>query len=140
MRRASVLGRVVVALAQTAVILAAAPALANSIFDYSGFSNASVMLGDRTFRIYVNKSRNTLLLEAAMKDMGKSPSAWADADWQAAAAAFVRPIGCVVPQTVPLSRLGAAWEATYLCPVGVDLPTLVKQQSAALKDGGALKP
>ena len=123
-----------------AAVLAAPGALANSVLDYSGFSNASVSLGDRTFRIYVHKSRNTFLLQPAWKDMGRQPTAWPDADWQTAAAALVRPVGCAVPQTVPLARWGATWEATYLCPLGIDLPALVKQQAAALRGGAALHP
>lgn len=128
-------------LALAAGLAVSAPALANSIFDYGGgfaFSDASVMLGDRTIRVYVHKSRNTLLLQPAVKELGRDPSNWPDADWQAAAAAFVRPLGCVIPQTLPLAR--ATWEATYLCPAGIDLPALVKRQGQAVKDGAPLRP
>jgi hypothetical protein len=116
-------------------------AQANSLFDYgTGLSNASVKLGDRTFRIYLHKSRNTFLLEPAMKDMGGDPAHWPEADWQAAAATFVRPLGCVVSQTTPILRSGGAWEAIYYCPLGIDLPAVVQQQGDALRTGAPLKP
>ncbi|HEX7760305.1 MAG TPA: hypothetical protein VF459_12435 [Caulobacteraceae bacterium] len=139
MRGRTVLGQAAFALTATAAVLAGAPALANSLFDYGGFSNASVVMGDNTFRIYVHKSRNTFVLEAAMKDFAKRPNTWPQSDWQAAANSFVRPLGCVVPQTVSIGP-GVAWEATYLCPLGVDLPALVKQQGEAVKGGAALRP
>jgi hypothetical protein len=51
---------------------------------------------------------------------------------------IVAPIGCGISDIRPLWRSGAAWEATYVCPAGVDLVALVKEQRPALKQGEQL--
>jgi hypothetical protein len=114
----------------------------SSIFDFGlGFSEATVVVGDNTFRIYTNKrGKSTIALEPAMKDMGKNPATWPLPVWRAAAEKFVAPVGCGISDVVAIARNGGAWEATYVCPAGVDLKALIRAQTRDLQQGVPIHP
>ena len=129
--------------AVAAALLAATDAeSASSIFDFGlGLSEATVTVEGKTFRIYTNKrGRDSILLQAAIKDSlgGMNPAAWPLADWRRAAETLVAPVGCGIEDVAAVTRIGASWEATYVCPPGVDLRALIREQSADLKQGAPL--
>ena len=115
------------------------PAAASSIFDYGmGMADARVPMGDSAFNIWIAKGRPTFLIEPAMKTVLGGGGHYPDPVWRVVAEAFVQSIGCGISEVRPLSRMGAAWEATYVCPTGVDLIALVREQRDALKHGERL--
>ncbi|HEY5070525.1 MAG TPA: hypothetical protein VII63_00695 [Caulobacteraceae bacterium] len=101
-------------------------------------SDATVVLGPITFRIYVHPTENTLLIQPAMKNVGQAASHLPLAKWRQVAEAFVSPIGCGISDVRSVTKMGATWEAAYLCPPGVDLRALVKAQRVELQRGAAL--
>ena len=115
-------------------------ARANGFDDYPRASGVGVQAGGHDFRIFVHGARNTLLLEPDAADMGRAALYWADDAWRAAARTFLAPFGCAVAGMTRVTRAGPAWEATYYCPLGTDLPALVRQQAAATASPEQPKP
>jgi hypothetical protein len=117
----------------------ASNASAASLLSYGwGLSDATVTVGSHTFRIYVHPRDDTLLIQAAMKDMGANPSKWLLREWRTAAETLVTPVGCGISEVRAMARMGASWEATYVCPPGVDLRALIKAQRHDLQQGAQL--
>lgn len=113
-----------------------APAGANSILDYgSHMADAHVPMDDSFFNVWVNRRRDTLLIEPSMKTALAGAAHFPDLTWRIVSEAFVAPIDCTITDIRPLSRIGAAWEATFACPEGVDLHALVKAQRSDLVKG-----
>jgi len=109
----------------------AGAARANTVGDYPRQADISAQSNTHALRIYIHGGRNTFLLQPSPADMNRAALYWPDADWRSAANDLVRPLGCAVVRMTRLSRAGPAWEATYYCPLGTDLPALVRQQAAA---------
>jgi hypothetical protein len=127
------------ALACVLAALAAGPAAANSMWDYGmKFSDATVIIGSDPIRIYVHKSRNTFMMQPAMSTIMGGGGHFPESTWRLAAEKFVYNIGCGISDVVAFSKAGATWEATYVCPDGVDLRALVAAQRDALKHGEPL--
>jgi hypothetical protein len=105
-------------------------ARANGVGDYPRASDAGVQVGEHEFRIFLHGARNTVLFEPDLGDMNRAALYWDDDQWRVAAKTFLQPFGCAVARVVRISRAGPAWEATYYCPLGTDLPSLVREQSA----------
>ena len=123
-------------LAVAVIAAAAAPASANGILDYSWtMADARVPMGDTAFNVWIQKKRDTILIEPSMKTVMGGGGHYPDNVWRTVAEGFVSPIGCGVSDVVPLSRAGAAWEATFVCPAGVDLHALARAQRDDLKRG-----
>lgn len=121
-------------------LLVASPSQGSSLFDYGwGQADARVPMGQTAFNIWVHKHRPTVLLEPAAKTVFSGGGHYPDPVWRIVAEAFVSPIGCTISQVRPLSRAGAAWEATYTCPAGVDLIALAAAQRDSLKHGDPLR-
>ena len=121
------------------LVALAPPAIANSPFDYGwGMADAHVPMGDTFFNVWVQKTRNTILLEPSVKTALVGGGHYPDTTWRTVAEAFVQPVGCGISEVRPLLRIGAAWEATYVCPDGVDLRSLVKSQRPLLQHGAKL--
>ena len=108
---------------------------ANSVLDYHGYSDASVALAEDTFRIYVNKNWNTFLIQPAMSVVVRGGGHFPITTWRIVAEKFVYPVGCGISDLRALSKMGASWEATYVCPASVDLLALVNAQRADLRRG-----
>lgn len=124
------------------LILAAASAQAASLLSYPmNWGQATVHDEGRTFKLWVHPKENRILLEASLGEaMLNNPSKWPIEYWRHAAETFVTPAGCGIEDVAAHWRAGGAWEATYVCPPGVDLRALVNAQSAALKKGLPLQP
>jgi len=117
----------------------ASTAAASSLFDYGwGMADARIPMNDAAFNIWIAPHRPTFLIEPAMKTVMGGGGHFPDPVWRTVAEAFVQPIGCGISEVRPLSRMGAAWEATYVCPGDVDLIHLVREQRDALKRGERL--
>lgn len=89
-------------------------------------------------KIYAHPRDPMLLLQPAF---GRGFHATGEAAiflWRAVAERFVEPAGCGISAVSYLST--ASWEATYVCPEGVDLRALIAEQRSALQAGAALQP
>ena len=130
--------RAVVAIA---TLTLASHAEAGSLLSYGwGNSDASVPMGSGHFNIWVHHKDNTILIEPGMSTVMGGGGHFPDSTWRTIAEAFVEPVGCGISDVRPISRIGAAWEATYVCPEGVDLRALVKAQHDRLTKGERLVP
>ena len=130
------------ALAALVALSAAVPAQAASLFSYPmNFGQATIHDGGRTFKLWVHPKENRILLEAAIGQsfFGK-PGKWPLEYWRQAAESFVAPVGCGIQDVDVNWRAGASWEASYVCPPGVDLRALVNAQTDQLKKGQPLQP
>lgn len=83
-----------------------------------------------------HKNDNMLLAQAGIGSMGTQN--WNISDWRRAFEAFVEPVGCGVPELTAISKLGSTWEATVLCPEGVDLSALMAAQKSEIRRGAPL--
>lgn len=123
-----------------AIVFVALPAQAGNLLSYGwGMADASVPMGDGHFNIWVHHKDNTFLIEPGLSTVMVGGGHFPDLTWRQVAEAFVSSVGCGISDVRPISRAGAAWEATFVCPPGVDLHALVKAQRAALKAGQRLK-
>ncbi|HWA60782.1 MAG TPA: hypothetical protein VG939_05375 [Caulobacteraceae bacterium] len=120
--------------------LLATPATATSLFDFgTGQADAHVPVGDTFFNIWMShKGRDEFLIEPSVKTAFFGGGHYPDPTWRMVAEAFVNPVGCGISEVRPISRIGAAWVAEYVCPAGVDLRALVHEQRAALQHGERL--
>lgn len=112
------------------------------LLSYHGFASARITdEAGRTFNIYVNGSRPTLLLEPRLGTaLSGQPSKWPLPYWRHAAESFVAPLGCGISEIRAIAVSGAAWEATYVCPATINLPALVAAQRPQLLAGAPLHP
>ena len=117
----------------------AIPAAASSLLDYGwGMADARIPMGNAAFNIWMAPHRSTFLIEPAMKTVLGGGGHYPDAVWRTVAEAFVQSVGCGISDVRPLSKMGAAWEATYVCPASVNLIALARAQRDALKHGARL--
>lgn len=125
-----------------ALVCVASPTLGASLFSYPmNFGQATIHDQGRTFTLWVHPKENRILLEVPPGEaVFKKPTKWPIEYWRHAAEIFVAPVGCGIQDVDVNWREGAAWEATFVCPPGVDLRALVKAQSPALKKGVPLQP
>lgn len=114
-----------------AAVLAGGAGLANGAGDDPRASDRGVQAGGHDFRVVVRGDRNTIRLEPDQADFNRAGLYWADAEWRLAALTFLKPFGCAVARMSRVERAGPAWEATYYCPLGTDLPALARLQAAA---------
>ena len=132
------------AVVASALALTAVPALAGSIFDYGHMADAKVILNGRTFEITVHGKRDTMMLQPTMGgawSLSDPPGKWPLPVWRKAAEAFVSPAGCGISDIVALGiKTAGTWEATFVCPAGIDLHELVAEQRVELRRGQPLHP
>ena len=136
-----------------AVAVGAAAALAlipvsasavDSLFSYPWTASAKLVSDDGlVFTVYLHPKHNSLLLQPRMSEIlgsegTKGPTGWGTNIWRHAAEYFVQPIGCGVSDIDPVSKSGATWEAQVVCPPGVDLHLLMRDQHDALLRGEPL--
>jgi hypothetical protein len=86
-----------------------------------------IAIGERRAEVFVHPTNNTLMLKPGKHEM--AAQTWPAAYWPAVAAQFLAPIGCQVTED---RREVPFWEVAYVCPVGVDLPALARQQNSAM--------
>ena len=97
----------------------------------------------RTYTIYVHRKHDVLLIQPRMSEIiggAGAVSHWPINSWRHAAETFVAPLGCGIPDVYAVTKAGATWEATFVCPTGVDLRATVIAQRAALQQGQPLHP
>ena len=117
-----------------------ATSFAGSLLSY-GFSKsvAHETVEGKHFTLYVHPKDKTILVQPKLvENLHDVPSQWPLVVWRQAAEAFVSPIGCGISDVKVLTRMGASWEATYICPDGVDLRSVAEAQRADLKRGTPL--
>lgn len=120
--------------------LALSPARADSLFDYGwGMADAHVPVGDAHFNIWIHPKEDRFLLEPGAKTVLGGGGHYPDATWRIVADAFVAPLGCQISELRPLSRAGAAWQAHFTCPTGIDLHSIAKSERSDLKRGEPLR-
>ena len=107
-----------------------------------GLAEAHVSVGDKSFAIYVHSKDNSLLIQPRIAAMASASGIgeWFLKDYRAAAEQFLSPVGCGVQEMHVITKAGESWEGTYICPPGVDLRQLVKEQRSQLRAGEALRP
>lgn len=133
--------RALVLAAALAALAAPAPAAAASILDYGwGQADAHEPMGSANFDIWVNKKRDTILMESSIGTSLGGGGHMPEPTWRLLAEAFVKPLGCGISDVRSLSKIGAAWEATFVCPAGVDLRAAVRAQRSALQHGAPIHP
>lgn len=119
-------------------IAAPASAKRHSLLSYgTGFRDAMVIYDGEKFSIYVHPKDQALLIEPAMSMLGRK---FPLQTYRAVAEQFVAPLNCGIPSVDAITVTGAAWEASYECPAGVNLREIVKAQRASLKRGEAIQP
>jgi len=102
-------------------------------------AGAEETVDGKHFSIYIHPKDNTILLQPKMGALFHDiPAQWPLVVWRQAAEAFVSPIGCGISDVKAMTRTGATWEATYVCPDGVDLRALAESQRSDLKKGAIL--
>ncbi|MGN6208813.1 hypothetical protein [Asticcacaulis sp.] len=123
-----------------AIALVASPTQAktHSMFAYSG-PRYPVMLNGGKYIVEVHKSDNTILMQGALGS-GTGSADTPISVWRRVAEQFVTPAGCGIPRVEAIMKDGGTWEATVMCPEGVDFHQLVNEQKAALKRGEPLQP
>eukprot|EP01030_Chromulinospumella_sphaerica_P009919 gene9919-9727_t len=84
-------------------------------------------IGERRAEVFVHPTNNTLMLKPGKHEY--AAQIWPAAFWPTAAARFLEPVGCQVTED---RREVPFWEVAYVCPAGVDLPALARQQNSAL--------
>ena len=119
------------------VAAAATPAAASSMFDYNVMSmaDAHVPMGDMHFNIWIHGKRDTFMIQPGYSTAFSGGGHFPEATWRTVAEAFVSPLGCGISDVKPISRAGATWEATYVCPADIDMHSLAKAQRADLVHG-----
>jgi hypothetical protein len=131
------------ALIAVALLVSAPAAEAQSILSYKWTSDALVLDHGRAFTIYIHPKADTLLIQPRLSQVygGRAkPQDWPLDYWRQAAEAFVEPIGCGISDVSVKSRIGATWQAVFVCPPGVDLRRLAADQHATLIKGEPLHP
>lgn len=121
-----------IAILLLAVTSTTSQAETHSMFSYNG-GRFPVIVDGLKFIVVPHKKYDTLMMQAAL-----SSPAGADTPietWRRVAEAFVQPVGCGISSVEAITKMGATWEATYICPAGVDLHGLIKAQKVSLKNG-----
>lgn len=119
-----------------AAALISSSAQAASLFTYP-LGRVPVESDGRRFMIVVHGKEDAFLIQATQGAAwgGKRPQDWPPEVWRKAAEAFASPVGCGIPEVRAITRQGATWEATYVCPEGVDLRALFTAQKDDLRKG-----
>lgn len=130
-----------VALTLTVALLGGSAQAAGMMSYGMATADAELVYEGRAFSIYVHPKQDLLMLQPKLSETFKPPipPEWPIGFWRGAAEQFVKPAGCGIPEVHVLSKNGATWEASYLCPAGLDLRALILAQRSALKRGSELK-
>jgi hypothetical protein len=134
MRRAALI-------AAALAVSVAAPASASSIFDYGHAPDTRVVVDGRTFEITVHTKRDTMLIRPTTGEafsLTDLVNNWPLSVYRQAAEVFVAPLGCGIESVKVV--LKPNYEASFVCPAGVDLHELVFAQHADLARGAPLHP
>lgn len=124
-------------------LLASPAAFAAGFLTYPWTASATFDDGGRRFVAYINGKTDTILLQGSWKEIvheARSMRDWPIQYWRQAAETLVGPAGCGISDVHALMKNGATWEATFVCPAGVDLRKLAKEQHEALMKGEPLHP
>jgi hypothetical protein len=131
-------------LALVILLSGASVAAAQSLWSYNWTASATFDDQGRRFVAYINPKLDTILLQPSMRELfggAKVVDAWPIVYWRHAAESFVGPVGCGISDVkhhgAPHSE---SWEATFVCPAGVDLRGLAAAQRAGLMRGEPLHP
>jgi hypothetical protein len=123
-----------------AFVIAGGDCRANLLaYNWAG-SDAMIIDTGRSFQIYVHPRQDKLLVQPSMSQaLHDVPGRWPLAYFRHAAEAFVAPLGCGISEMdVVGPKAGASWEASYVCPEGVDLRALIREQRRGLKTGAPI--
>lgn len=128
--------QLIIAIALAATVPMCAYADTHSPLSYTG-GRFPVYVNGNKFIVGVHKKYDTLLMQ---QSLGSRVVDVPLQTWRRIAETFVGPAGCGISKVEAITVAGATWEATYVCPAGVDLHQLVKEQRKALKEGTPLSP
>nr|WP_271817078.1 hypothetical protein [Dolichospermum circinale] len=99
---------------------------------------AKVDVEGRVVTIAPHPKKNHLLMQKSIGGSFSRPETWRIETYRAAAERFVSPVGCGIEKVEAITVLGGTWYAVYVCPTGVDLYKLIREQRKALKAGSPL--
>ena len=122
----------------TLLTFAVVPAKAESMFGYD-LPAAKIDVAGRIVTVAPHRKKNQLLMQKSIGASFSNPETWGIETYRAAAEKFVVPVGCGVEKVEAITVLGGTWYAVYVCPAGVDLYKLIREQRSALKGGAPLK-
>lgn len=124
------------------IVVAAMAALALSgcgagrLLSYGGeLSDAVVRMGPAAFSVYVHPKDDTLLIQRRMMQTSNTDGPELI---RIAASQFLAPVECTASNVALIGP--GSWEASFACPLGVDLRSLVRDQRTALQAGAPLHP
>lgn len=128
-------------MASAAALASAIPASADSLFTYT-IGPFPVTVDGRKLDVTLSTKSDTLLVQAHpfQGDRHGLAADWPIEIWRRAAEKFVEPAGCGISAVTVKWRIGATWEAAFVCPAGIDLSALVKAQKERLKSGLPIEP
>lgn len=129
--------RLALLMAATAMVATPAPALADGVTAFT-VGRFPVISDGRTFVVAISNKSQTILIQGKPRSGDLAPSDWPIEWWRTAVEKFVAPSGCGISTVSVKWKLGGTWEATYVCPAGVDLRALAEAQKKALKTGAPL--
>jgi hypothetical protein len=122
------------------LVLVATPAFSANIFSYTGPRSVIAVDGHK-YHVAIHPKQDLVMIQSTLGDAysGKRPDQWPVSTWRGVAEALVTPLGCGISEVHSLgSPKGGTWEAAYVCPVGVDLRAIFKDQRKALEAGSPL--
>ena len=112
-----------------------------SLLSYPWSSSGLIKDQGKSFTVYVHGKENSILLQPRLiNTFNQDTSSWPISTWRHAAETFVSPIGCGISDVKAVSRMAASWEATYVCPEGIDLKSIARSERAWLLKGEPLRP
>lgn len=98
-------------------------------------ADAKVLLGAAEFQVYVHPTDHSILVQRSLRQIAGGHDN--PVEFRAAGAQFLAPVAC---ETTGIALVAAgSFEITYRCPDGIDLPSVVASQRAALRGGASLR-
>lgn len=99
----------------------------------SELSDAVVRMGPAAFSVYVHPKDDTLLIQRRVAQTGSNDGPELI---RIVASQFLASVECSASNVAFIGP--GSWEASFACPPGVDLRTLVRDQRTALQAGASL--
>jgi hypothetical protein len=130
------------------LILSACPGF-NRIMTYgTGWADAMYNVHGKRFEVWIHPTDNSILLNSTIGNafakgmvkgasLGIAETAPSYSVWMAGAKALLDPVGCTVKDLRPLKQ-EVSWEFDFVCPPGVDLRRMMREQRTELRDGKPL--
>jgi len=98
-----------------------------------GAPRVPVFLNGQKFMVSIHKSDDAIMMQGAGNGAGSFDTPIQV--WRRVAEAFVTPVGCEIPSVTAITKNGGTWEASFTCPDGVNLHTMITAQKTRLKKG-----